>query len=567
MQPIISRKSVSLPLIFSLFLILLTACGSPNPAPTTGLTPASPDKQVLREPQEGGDFDSLDPALTSMNGEPYNLLYEGLVTLRDDGTVVKQLASAYQVSPDGLTNTFTLKTGLTFNDGTPLTANDVAYSLNRVLLPATKSFTKSTLSLLKDYARVTTGQIPTLIGDSIIVKDPQTVVLVISKPAAYFLSTLTSTAGDVVEQVLVEKYGTSWTAHLAEGGGSGPFKVQSYGHTTALVLVPNPHYTAFTPKIQKIIYTVASDRSSNYKAFQGGQYDVAFVPTDMLAVAEKQAGFVAVPGLVTTFIGMNYLVKPLNNIHIRPALGLAINRDLIVSRVVGRAPIATPSNHIVPRGMPGYNPALTGPAGVNSTAGDTEKARQLFKLGLQEEGYSSASQFPPLSFEYRNNRGPQLDLAILDEWKAVLGITIKPVSAPPAQITRDALATIGHAGPLQLWEWFWPATYPDPQNGLSNYFGKGGRSNYANYGQNSSAEAADQQAVQAELAQADADQNPVERARLYQDAEQKIVNGAGWISLYQSSYIYSVNPKLHGWKPSPMRFMAASDWANIYFVQ
>ena len=559
-----TKKVLYLPIILYL-VALLAACGNNG---SNNLTAAPSDKQVLREPIEGGDFDSLDPALTAVGlSDPYNLIYTGLVSLQDDGTVAKQLAASYQISPDGLTYTFTLRSGLKFNDGTPLDANDVAYSLNRVLLPATKSPVSGYLSLLKDANKLTSGQISTLIGDSIIVKDPQTISLVISKPAAYFLEALTYSTGDVVEKKLIDKYGTSWTDHLEEGGGDGPFKVQSYGHTSSLVLVPNPGYYAFQPKLQKIVYTIGSDRDSNYKAYQAGQYDLAPVPPNLQQIAKSKPGFHEVSALASRFIELNYLVKPLDNIKIRQALDLAINKDLIIGRVVGSS--VTPSNHIVPKGIPGYNSQLTGPAGVTGTAGDQKKAQQLFQQGLQEEGYSSVSQFPSLSLEYNNayKAGEDTITSIVAEWKSVLGITIKTVGVPPNQLLQDQTSTIGHTGPLQLWYSTWGSDYPDAQDWLSNFFGKGGQNNFANYGQNNSSAAPEQQAVQSELERADGDQNQTERLKLYQNAEQKIVNDVGWIVTYQSSYGYAVNPKLQGWKLNPQGTIATDDWANIYFVQ
>ncbi len=563
----ICKATGYLPIIFCL-ITLLAACGLQGNGVGNSLTPAAPDKQVLRLPMEGGDFDTLDPALTQGGlGAPFNIIFSGLVTLQDDGTVAKQLAESYQISPDRLTYTFTLRSGLKFSDGTPLDANDVAYSINRVLLPETKSPVTGYLNLLKDYDKVTSGQIPTLIGDSIIVKSPTVISLVISKPVAYFLEALTYSTADVVEKKLIEKYGSKWTDHMEEGCGNGPFKVQSYGHTTGLVLVPNANYYAFKPKLQKIIYTIASDRDSIYKAYQAGQYDLAGVPPALEPVAKTKPGFQVVPALASRFIQLNYLVKPLDNMHIRQALDLAINKDLIIKRIIGSW--VTPSNHIVPNGMPGYNPNLTGPAGVVGTTGDQAKAVQLFQQGLQEEGYSNVSQLPSLTLEYSNSyqAGADTITAIVAEWKQVLGITIKTAGVQPNQLLQDEVSTTGHTGPLQLWYSVWSTDYPDPQDWLSNFFAKGGQDNYANYGQNNSSVAAEQQAVQDQLARADAEQNPDQRMKLYQDAEQKIVNDVGWITTYQTASVALVNPKLQGWKMNALGTIATSDWANIYFVQ
>jgi len=562
-----SKRKILLPIIFGLLAVLMAACGNTTSTPpTTNLA----SKQILKEPVENGDFDSLDPALTQAGlGEPFNLIYSNLVKLNDDGSIAPDLASSYQVSADGLTYTFTLRSGLKFSDGTALTANDVAYSLNRAVLPATKSTVSAYLGQLKDYDKVTAGKIPTLINDSIVVKDANTIALTITSASAVFLYSLTYSTGDVVEQKTITAYGTAWTDHLDQGAGDGPFKVKSYSHTAGLILVPNPNYFGFVPKLTEIDYIIAADRDTNFKAYQAGQYDMAPVPPASDALASTMKGFVISPALAVRFIEMNYLVKPLGNKHIRQALALALNKDLVINHVINTVTkIVTPSNHIVINGIPGYNKDLKGPAGVVSTTGDQAMAKTLFAQGLAEEGMTLAT-FPKLTINYIKTYaagGTTLN-AFADQWKSVLGITIKVVGEPSTQLQTDEGNTIGHAGPLQMWYGVWGADYPDPQDFLSNFFAKGGAYNQSNYGQNNSADAADQQAVQAELAKADVDTNQAERLSLYQDAEQKIVDDAGWITTYQSAYVYVISPKLHGWTLTPLGFMTVNDWANVYFTK
>jgi len=567
MQPKKKFRIASLAGMVCLCAIFLAACGGNTTTTGNNSVPASPDKQILREPNEGGDFDTLDPALSHTTGDPINILFTGLVATRDDGTIVDQLAASHQVSADGLTYTFTLKPNLKFSDGTALTADDVAYSINRTVLPATKSDVRVYLNLLKDFDSVTSGKIPTLIGDSLIVKDARTISIVISKPAAYFLPALSYPTSFVVERKLIEKYGDKWTDHLEEGGGDGPFKVASYGHTTSLVLVPNANYYGGTPKLQKIQYTIAGDRDSNYRAYLAGQYDLAPVPPSQDEVAKAQTGFQNVPGLASRYIGLNYLVKPLDNIKIRQAFALALNKDLIVYHVIGK--VVSPSNHIVPKGIQGYNESLTGPTGVASTTGNQQKAKQLLKEGMQEVGYSSVDKLPALTLTYSIDykAGADTMVAVADEWKQVLGISVKLVGIHANDLVKQEADTLGHAGPLQMWYGSWGADYPDAQDWLSLFFGKGSDHNYFNYGQNNSINAVQQQAVQAELAKADGEQNSTARMKLYNDAEQKIVNDVGWITTYQSAFIYSVNPKVQNYKLPALGFLATDDWLDVYIAQ
>src|SRR5205814_1395525 len=100
----------------------------------------------------------------------------------------------------------------------------------------------SYLKLIKGYEDITSGKVSTLIGSSLIVKDDNTLAIIISKPAAYFLDTLTYPTSYVVEKSLIDKYGTKWSDHLTEGGGDGPFKVKNYDHGKTFNVVSNPNY-------------------------------------------------------------------------------------------------------------------------------------------------------------------------------------------------------------------------------------------------------------------------------------------------------------------------------------
>src|SRR5581483_4304027 len=345
---------------FCVVLTTLVTCNSSAPtaitSPNNQATIAPPDKQILHRVTEGGDVNTLDPALTLGPGDPINTLFTGLVGLNDYGTVSDQLAASHHVSADGLTYTFTLKPNLKFSDGTPLTAEDVAYSINRTVLPATKSPVISFLSLIKDVDKVHAGKQASLIGDSVLVKDPGTIVILLSHPAAYFLEALAYPTSSVVEKKLIERYGKQWTDHLDQGGGDGPFKVASYGHTSNLTLVPNPNFEGPKPRLQKIIYTIGSDRDSNYRAYLAGQYDLAPIPPSQYEGVAAKPGFQYAPALAFRYIGMNYLSRPFNNIKIRQAFALAINKDLIINHIINKGVKAViPSNHIIMEGLPGYN--------------------------------------------------------------------------------------------------------------------------------------------------------------------------------------------------------------------
>jgi peptide/nickel transport system substrate-binding protein/oligopeptide transport system substrate-binding protein len=116
------------------------------------------------------DFDTLDPALAHDQSSisAIQMIYTGLVQLDDNLQIKPQLAQSWELASDGVTWTFHLKPHLKFNDGTPLTSTDVAYSIDRALQPETKSKVAPIyLGLIKDSDRLLAGQISTLIGDSL----------------------------------------------------------------------------------------------------------------------------------------------------------------------------------------------------------------------------------------------------------------------------------------------------------------------------------------------------------------------------------------------------------------
>src|SRR6266852_5073863 len=334
-----------LPTCLALMAMLLVACGGGKTTTTTTTPSKAPaSQQVLNMPFYNGtsDLKTMDPALStdaaSIAGE--DLVFTGLVQFDDNLKVQPQLAASYSLASDGLTWTFNLRHNLKFSDGTPLTSADVVYSINRALLPATKSVVGPTyLALIKDSDKLNAGKIQTIIGDSLLTPDANTVVIIANKKASYFLDALVYSTSYVVEKSVIDQYGANWTDHLSDNGGQGgdgPFKVQSWTRGTNITFVPNPNYYGAQPQVQKLIYPFYKDTGTNFKAYQAGQTDYAQgVPTADLATAKALPNnqYSLIPQLWINYYTMNYLVKPFDNIHIRQAFDLAVDKNLIVHSV------------------------------------------------------------------------------------------------------------------------------------------------------------------------------------------------------------------------------------------
>jgi oligopeptide transport system substrate-binding protein len=492
-----------------------------------------------------------------------------MVQINDQGQVYCELCSSYSVSPDHLTWTFTLRSGLKFSDGTPLTSADVVYSINRALAPATQSPTAPYyLRYIKDATTFNSGgKIKTLIGDSLLDPDPLTVKIIASSPVAFFLYTLTYPTSFVIEQSVVQKWGKAWTDHLADNGGqggAGPWKVQQYVHSKQIVFVPNPNYWGPKPQLQKVVYQFFKVADTTYSVYQTNGLDDTAVPSDDLPTARTRPDYHQFPQLSIFYYTMNYQQKPFDVIACRQAFALAIDKSLITQNVWKGSML--PTNHIIPQGMPGYNPKLTGPDGKTTTSGDPAAAKADLQTCMQQQGYTSVSQFPPITLTY-SSAGVQADknevAAMQQMWQNVLGISVKTDDIDINTLFTDEGK--GCANTLQFYTGpGWIADYPDPEDWTTLQFDKGAAQNGMCFGQNNGPDAAAQQQIQKELEAADVDQNPTTRIAAYDTAEQQLVNDVAWMPMEQGLATVLRKPCLQGYPNNSQGLIPPQDWANIY---
>ncbi len=554
-------------------MVILAACGS-GPGTTGGKAPDS--QQIYRSPVTGGDIGTFDPAQVTdlVSGSAIDMVFTGMVALNDKLQVIPRLATSWDHSADNLTWTFHLHHNAKFSDGTSLTSKDVAYSIDRALSPDiynTDGISLTYLGLIKGASDRANNVIPTVIGDGIQTPDDNTVVIHITHVSGYFLEALSYPTSYVVEKSVVSKWGnTKWIDHLSDNGGQGgdgPFKVQTYDHNTGITFVPNPNYEGVAPQLKKVTFPFIKDNETNYKEYQTGQVDNSGVPIADLPVAQKLPNkqFHKIPLLAINYLGLNYLVKPFDNIKIRQAMELALNRDVIEQSIYQNQNI--PTNHIVPSGMYGYNANLAGPAGVNATSGDIAKAKQLFQEGMQQEGLTLAT-FPTIKFTYGSpsTNNQKLVTTAIQMWQAVLGITsIKPDPIQGSEIFKAITNTTGNTS-LQMWKIDWYADYPDPQDWITLQFGKGYTSNNMNYGQNSSTDASTQQALQAKMLAADAMTDPTARQNAYNQIEQQLTNDVAWLPLDQVTSTSVVKRYVIGVVDNAQALTPPDDWGAIYIA-
>ncbi len=530
--------------VLCLLMLVLAACGGASTTPTTsGNSLAS--KQVLRFPNVGiADANSafLDPSQgpDANTAQVASMIYSGLVKLDVNLNVVPDQAT-WDVSADNKVYTFHIKPGITFSDGTPVTAQTYVYTLTRALLPSINSpiatfFESNIVGAMDVNSKKTT----TLAGAKAL--DNLTLQITLTQPTPYFLEEATNFLYFPLNQTIIKQYGeTDWPNHVAGSGvGTGPFMVKEWDHKVKMVLVPNPHYYGAKTKLSEVDMYFVNDLHTAYEAFQAKQYDFVWnmTPNDQLA-AKGTPGFVRKSLLQTDLLFFNNKMPPFNSAAVRQAFAYAIDKPLLVHAIFKDAVVAAPT--IIPPGMPGYQP---GYAGIPF---DKAKAKSLL-LSV----YPDVSKVPPITFSYPNSQVTPAESAALQQmWQNALGIT---VNLRPVDLTAYNTQTANHQ--IQFGFTQWGADFPDPYDWLALNL----LSNASNNNGEWSNPTFDQTIQQAEQSSGDA------RIKLYNQAEQIAIQDVGWLPLDHEAMAAIIPSWVHGvvLNGNGLYF---GDWSNVYLLQ
>jgi ABC-type transport system substrate-binding protein len=505
-------------------LSLLAGCFGDNQPQATAVPDRPAGNQVLR--LYGDDPTTLDPAVSQdVSSWQYLLhIYSGLVSLSDDLKVVPDLASSWTVSPDGKTYTFKLNTEAKFQDGKPVTATDVKYSLDRACDPATKSPVAATY--LGDIVGATdrmTGKTKEISG--IVVKDDKTIDITIDSPKQYFLSKLTYSAAYVVDRKNVES-GKDW---YKQPNGSGPFKLKQWKKDDSLVLERNDLYYGQKPTLTQVNYYLGG--ASPMTMYEKGQLDVVEVGladidrvTDTSSPLNKELRVTSM--LSFTYIGFNTKAKPFDDPKIRQAFAQAIDREKYATVLLKGTRVK--AEGILPPGLPGYS---------KDTKGQPFNIEAAKKL-LEASTYKSVDALPEITY---STPGAGLANSYSEIVKKALGINLN-VEQVESQFYEDL-----DAGKFQIFDLSWVADYPDPQNFLDILFHSGSRGNQTNYSNPQ---------VDALLEKARVETNADTRMQSYRQAEQIILQDTPVIPLYHNITYTLVKSKVKGLVITPMGILS-----------
>jgi peptide/nickel transport system substrate-binding protein len=347
-----ARKIVMAILAFVMAVLLLPACRNRGETFVITLT----DKISTLDPVGS-------PAVDVASERIRALIFNSLVKKNEKFDYVPDLATDIKRSDDGLTYTFTLHDGVTFQDGKPLTSADVKYTIETVLAsPSGKAagFFEGAGASKQGY--VTAVETP----------DPKTVVIRLRKPWLPLLSNL------VPIGIFPKDSADSQKTHPL---GTGPFKFVSYDSAQQIVsLEANPTYWEGAPKISSLRVRVIEDASALQGELRSGSVTLAPLPTNLTPDALKSLGedtklqVIPFPGANIVYLGFNVQSPPLDNVKVRQAIAYAIDRETIIhDLLLGQAKIA---HSILPEESWAYSPG-------QKYSYDPAKAKQL----LDEAGF------------------------------------------------------------------------------------------------------------------------------------------------------------------------------------
>jgi oligopeptide transport system substrate-binding protein len=466
-------------------------------------------ESVYRRPL-GGDPATLDPARIS---DIYGLsvaqqMFDGLVEFDQTLTIVPALAQYWTATRDGLTWTFTLRKGVRFHHGREVTAEDVVYSLTRLLDPRVKSSAADLFANVQGAREFREGRASTVSG--LVALDPSTIRIVLSEAQGPLVSTLAVGHVKIVPRRRAAEQGDAFGLAPV---GTGPFRFERWERGKEIVLTANPDYFGGAPRLGRVVYRIfpGEQTASMFDQFRRGQLEDSPVPMQDYPklLASVQSIHVKRPMFSVRFLGLNTRLKPLNDVRVRQALIHALDRQAIVEEVTrGRFLFA---RGVLPPGTLGYNPKLGG------YAYDPARAREL----LAEAGYPDGRGLGSIAIwsSVRLEREHQL---IVQQLGAV-GVQAEFKYQTEWPQFNRMLA----AGQFPVFQYAWLADVPDPDNFLFKLFHSKSPRNYTGY---ASAE------LDALLVRSRNELDPRVRVDLYRRAEQLVMNDAVVIPFFHQNY-------------------------------
>ncbi|MBK9625961.1 MAG: peptide ABC transporter substrate-binding protein [Rhodocyclaceae bacterium] len=494
----------------------------------------------------GAEPATLDPG--RVQGRPEsNLtveLFEGLVSQDANGKVIGGVAEKWESKEGGKVWLFTLRKNAKWSDGSPVTAGDFEYGFKRMVDPKFASdyswYLGKASNVINGTAIVEGKKPPSELGVKAL--NDTTLQFTLEKPVAYLVSTLIHGSLMPIPRKVVEKFGDKWT-DPANIVGNGPFKLSERVVNERIVMVRNPHYwNNAKTVIEQLTVLPINNQSAEYQRYRANAIDVTAdggVPSEQVAQIRKEVPneLTLWPQLGTYYYTFNVKVKPFDDVRVRRALSLAINRDVITQQILSTG--ETSAYSMTPGIADGYK------AIRHDWEAQTQAQRDLeAKKLLADAGYGPGK---PLKFPLLYNTNEQhkkIALAVASMWKRVGPVEVELVN----QEWKTFLDT-RNRGDYAVTRGAWIADYNEASTMIDLFHSKHG-SNDGKYNNPAYDEVIDKAKITLD---------PAERMKLYQDAERILAQDFPAAFMYHYSNRRMIKPWVKGYGKNPQGRIQARD--------
>lgn len=506
-------------------VMTLAACGG------GGGNNGGDDAAVLRR-GISAKVDTLDPHRSSAKWENIVIsdMIVGLMTITPEREVIPGVAESWETSEDGLTWTFNLRESV-WSDGEPVTAEDFVYAFRRIQNPEIASQYSSLLYIVKNAAQVNAGELP---PEELGVRavDERTFEITLEEPAPYLLGLLTHYTTYPVPQHIVEQYGEAWI-QPENIEVNGPYKLAYWRTGDQLVSEKNPlFYEADDVCFDRVAYFELEDAAAVERRIEAGEMDInnGFDGGRTEELERKFPGWVrTTPGLITTYWSFNSSQEPFDDVRVRKALAMALDREFIVDKVL--TPGYVPAYSFVPPKMSNYN--VERPQ-VSFADLPREERLAAARSLLEEAGYGPGN---PLTFEFihrSTDDNPKAAPVAQANWNEIAPWVRAEILRQDTKVLYARL----RQSDFEVADGAWVADFDDPINFLYLLDSETGQQNYGRYS-NPEYDALLEEASRTRDLQA--------RAEIFAEAEKMMLEDYPITPMWVQVTKNLVDPDLTGW--------------------
>ncbi len=529
MQLIVRRKRLVCLLLLLSAMVSFAACSprTEESAASAQQTPETDTSRFLVAVED--EPDTVDFQCTTIHYTIAQNVFNRLVEMENgpdgDIEILPSLAKSWEISDDGCAYTFHLRENVTFSNGSPLTASDVLYTFTR-LLTHPDSCNRDIADGILGAAQLEKGETDTLAGFRVLSDLDFTITL--EEPFSAFLASLSMPGASILDEETTKAAGSRFGADPDWTVGTGSFILWKWEAGKGMLLKANPNCWQGAPRCEGLDLRFLTEPQELRRMFENGEIDVL----DLDEVGNAAEFFYHgdlyrdrlfhVQRIGTTYIALNESVAPLDDVRVRKALQLALNRPMLLAAIYsGRGNV---ENGIYPHGLYGFNPDLP------EIPYDPEEALRL----LAEAGYPDGFSLTISA----NTSSTQWEIALIrlaaSMWEKV------GVKASIDVLEESEFMRLRKSGRLACYAALWTADYDDPDNFIYTFFGNRENTAFRSL-------CYPKEDVMERVTRARGIQDAEARIREYRELERIIVQeDAAWIPLFSRLRYYATSERLRG---------------------